>query len=150
MMSLIKSTKQLFISLNIALLLLCNSALADIAVIAHVDNTAALNAEDLRLRFLGRALSPHSTAQNTTPVNLPFGHPSRVLFDREILGKSEANVRTYWARMIFTSRARPPFELSQDDKVLEFVKTHENAVGYINSELVTDEIRVIFTLKSSE
>ena len=135
---------------SLIFLLLSNLAFADIAIITHPDNKVDLSIEDIRLRFLGKHLNKESAAIKITPINLPFGHPSRAQFDRMALDKSEANIRTYWARMIFTSRARPPLEFNTETQVIQFVKTHPESIAYIDSKLANKGVKVLMTFSPEE
>ncbi len=130
--------------------MLCSLACADIAVVTNLDNDIELSLEEIRLRFLGKHLNKGSAATQIKPVNLPFGHPSRSLFDRQALDKSEANIRTYWARMIFTSRARPPIEFEAEAQVLQYIQQHPKAVGYIDTKSIDDSVKVLYTFPSRQ
>lgn len=147
---LIKAFKRTLTMMSFLMLIICHNAIADIAVITHTENASKLSLTEIRLKFLGKRLHPDSDALKMIPVNLPFGHPTRSSFDREVLNKSEANIRTYWARMIFTSRARPPREFTDEKQIIAYIKQHPETVGYIDADKVSDEIKVLFTISSPQ
>jgi hypothetical protein len=41
-------------------------------------------------------------------------------------------VRAFWQQQIFSGRDVPPPELASDKEVMEFVKQHAGAVGYMS------------------
>lgn len=65
-------------------------------------------------------------------------------FSRSIHGKSVAYVTRYWQRLIFAGRGIPPVELRTHDAVVDFVKTHRGAIGYVDARApVSDGVKVI-------
>lgn len=65
-------------------------------------------------------------------------------FSRAIHGKSVAYVTRYWHRVIFAGRGVPPEELPSDAAVIEFVKAHRGAIGYIaRGTLAGSDVKVI-------
>jgi hypothetical protein len=66
------------------------------------------------------------------PVDLPPAAAERASFSREVLGRSVAAVRAYWQQRIFSGRDVPPPELANDERVVEYVVTHRDAVGYVS------------------
>lgn len=55
----------------------------------------------------------------------------RERFSRAVHGKNVAYVTRYWQRLIFSGRGIPPRQLPGDAAVLELVKHHRGAIGYI-------------------
>jgi len=76
------------------------------------------------------------------PVDQAPASHVREHFSRAIHGKSVAYVIRYWQRLIFAGRALPPPEVRSDAAVVEFVKKHPSAIGYIASEPPAD-VKVI-------
>lgn len=55
----------------------------------------------------------------------------REQFSRAIHGKTLAYVTRYWQRVIFAGRGVPPRTLPSNAAVIEYVKTHPGAIGYV-------------------
>ena len=66
------------------------------------------------------------------PVDQSADSDVRRRFSEEVLERSVTAVRSYWQQVIFSGRDVPPPELSGDGTVLEYVKNHPGAVGYIS------------------
>ena len=66
------------------------------------------------------------------PVDLGPTAPARSSFTREVLGRSVAAVRAYWQQRIFSGRDIPPPALTSEAGVVEYVLTHEEAIGYVS------------------
>jgi ABC-type phosphate transport system substrate-binding protein len=56
----------------------------------------------------------------------------REAFSTAALGRSPRAVIVHWQRQIFSGRDVPPRELESDDAVVEYVRTHAGAVGYVS------------------
>ncbi|MCC5825000.1 phosphate ABC transporter substrate-binding protein [Alkalimonas sp.] len=111
---------------------------ADIAIIAH-PATAEVSMEEVSRIYMGRAGS-------LMPVNLPENNPLRDQFEQEALGRSPAQMKAYWSRLVFTGKGRPPVEVDSVAAKIEFVAANPNSLGYIPASEVTDQVRVIATL----
>lgn len=111
---------------------------ADIAVIAH-PATADVSLDEVSRIYMGRA-------GNLMPVNLPENNPLRDQFEQEALGRSPAQMKAYWSRLVFTGKGRPPVEVDSVQAKIEFVASNPNSLGYIPASEVTDQVRVIATI----
>jgi ABC-type phosphate transport system substrate-binding protein len=103
-------------------------------VIVHRSNAvSSLSRAELSAIFMRRTRSwPDRT--EVRPVEPPARSRVREQFSRAIHGKSVAYVTRYWHRVIFAGRGVPPEELASDEAVIELVKTHRGAIGYIARE----------------
>ena len=95
--------------------------------------------------FLGnfRQLPSGITAQ---PVDLPPAHPDRAEFYHRLVGKSPAEINTYWARQMFSGKTRPPIQTEQFDEALALVHSVEGAVTYMERDKVSGNLKIVFEL----
>ncbi|WP_461422270.1 hypothetical protein [Ketobacter sp.] len=68
---------------------------------------------------------------------------TRVQFYRGLVNKSVAEVNAYWAKLLFTGRATPPQTVESAAGVLQAVKSNLNAIGYVDINDLTDEVKVV-------
>jgi hypothetical protein len=66
------------------------------------------------------------------PLDLAPTTSARSSFTKQVLGRSVAAVRAYWQQRIFSGRDVPPPELTSDERAIEYVLRHEEAVAYIS------------------
>jgi len=118
------------------------SALADVSVIVNKSNTVDIPVEDIKRLFLGKQ-SEFSNGSEAIPVNLSVGNGSRVEFDESVLGRSSAQVQSYWSKLVFTGKGTPPKEVDSDAAALELVLKNPSTIAYIDSSKVTGDVRVI-------
>lgn len=119
---------------------------ADIAVITHPDNTNTLDEDQVRNIFLGKT-KVFPNGQRVNVFSLKKGHKSRDEFNRSLLHKSESNLNAYWARMIFSSRAKPPTEVGDEQSLIHTVANDQSSIGYIDADLANNQITVILIIK---
>lgn len=76
-------------------------------------------------------------------VDQRFDAPARQTFSETVLRRSLAAVRNYWQQRIFTGRGVPPPELPSDAAVLDYVRQHPGAVGYVSASAETSSVKVL-------
>lgn len=127
-------------------LLATHQASADILVVVNKSNeTAALSKLQLIDLYMGR----FRTLPNRQPVRL-FDHSEdsslRNQFYRELIDKSVAEVNAFWARLLFTGRAKPPELLSDNDSLFAAIDKDSRAIGYINEQDLQDNMKIVYRL----
>lgn len=114
-------------------------ALAQIAVIVHPSNSANLTNDELVRIYTGR-----SNAFNA--VNLAESVPLRAQFDEKGVGRTSAQLKAHWSKLVFTGKGTPPTELASEQEVLNFVASNPQAIGYISAASVSDAVKVALTI----
>ena len=110
-----------------------NPALAGVAVIVNKGNPIdEIEKHDLEDLYMGRHLYFPNRHQ-AVRLDLPPNSTIRQQFYRKLVNRSVAEVNAYWARLLFTGLASPPQVLQSTTEVIEFVRKHENAIGYVDS-----------------
>lgn len=118
---------------------------ASVAVIVNPDNNAQLDQRQLRNIYLGKS-RVFPDGREAEPYDLAAGEP-RAQFIRKVLKRSEANLNSYWARMLFSSQGKPPRELDSQQAVIKAVAANKGAIGYVDSDQVDDSVRVLMTIE---
>jgi hypothetical protein len=62
------------------------------------------------------------------------------------LGISVANIMVIWTKKQFSGKAMPPELLDYEEEMLKKVATTPNAIGYIQSSKVTNDVKVLFEI----
>lgn len=78
------------------------------------------------------------------PLDLPNGSASRDAFYQQVTGKSAEQMKSYWARMIFTGRGMPPREVSSERELGMLVGSDPGFIGYVEESRVPAGLRVVF------
>ena len=120
---------------------------ADIAVIVNKDNNVSeIAAKDLRMIYLGKR-STFDNGLNAQPLDQLEGSELQKLFAKSVLRKTPSSLNSYWSRQMFSGKGTPPNQINGGDSaIIDNVSSNKNAVAYINSDNVTDDVKVILTI----
>ncbi|MBP8926610.1 MAG: hypothetical protein KBG75_12190 [Pseudomonadales bacterium] len=80
------------------------------------------------------------------PIDLPPGHPARAEFYRLLVGKNPAEINTYWARLIFSGKTRPPIQAQQVEDAMSMVQGSIGAITYLERSKVSGRLKIVFEL----
>ena len=143
-MKLLKNSLVLALTLSSALV--THAALADIAIIVNVNNANTISDDDIDRIFLGKNKS-FASGDSIKAVNLKSGDATREEFEEKALGKSSKQVKAYWAKLIFSGKAKPLVETGSDAEALAFVAANPEAIAYVDAASVNDSVKVVKVIK---
>jgi len=113
-----------------------------VTVVSAESSVAELQQHELINIFLGKT-QRLSDGTQVVPIDLREGSPLREEFYRRYAGKSPAQMKSYWSRMIFTGRGRPPKSLSDSLEIKRWLAVQPRAIGYIDRALVDTTVKVV-------
>ena len=120
-------------------------ALADVVVVVSAKSPVGnLTAEQVSQLFLGKTSTFPGGAQ-AMPIDQAEGQPPRDEFYTKITGKSAAQVKAYWSKIIFTGKGQPPRELPNTAEVKKMVSANPNTIGYIEKSAVDSSVKVVLS-----
>jgi ABC-type phosphate transport system substrate-binding protein len=121
-----------------------HSAMAQVAVVAGAKSAAtALTAEQAANLFLGKS-DQIAGVGTALLLDQPEAAPVRELFYTKVAGKSAAQVKAVWSRLMFSGKATPPKEVPNSAEVKKLVAANPNAIGYIEKSAVDASVKVLF------
>lgn len=139
-----KFTTQLLLLLTTSLFSLLTQA--QNVIIVHPGVQIDLSQQDVERLFLAKTKT-FPDGGVAVPVNRQEGEKIKVAFDHRILGKNESQMKSYWAKLIFTGKAVPFKQLNSDQEVMEFVANHPGAIGYVDAANADDSVKVLFSFQ---
>lgn len=116
-----------------------------IVVVINADsNIEQLTKEEVINIFLGRfrQFSAGTTAQ---PID-QMDQTKRALFYKKLVGKELADINSYWARLIFSGKTKPPRQANNVEDLIRLINTVPGAVGYMEISEINSNVKVAFTL----
>lgn len=136
----VKTAVALFVSI---LSFVSPATTAEIAVIVNPSNSATISIDDVKSLFYGKQKG-FSDGKTALVLSLSEGEPLRSEFNTSVLGKTDAQVKAYWSKLIFTGKGTPPKEVTAQE-MLELVAKNPNTIGFVNASSVNDNVKVIAT-----
>lgn len=120
-------------------------AFAQVAVVVSPKSpVTTMTADQVSAIFLGKS-STLPTGGTAVPTDLPDSAPAHDLFYTKVTGKSSAQVKAAWSRLVFSGKATPPKELGSAADVKKFVASNPDAIGYIEKSAVDSSVKVVFS-----
>jgi len=130
----------------IAIALGMSSAVAEadvVAVVSAKSPIAALDKSQVADIFLGKA-SRFPNGLQAVPIDQAEGSAVRDEFYGKVVGKTAAQIKAYWSKIIFTGRGQPPTSVSNSIEMRKRISDNPAAIGYIDRSMVDDSVRVVF------
>ncbi|AOE60268.1 phosphate ABC transporter substrate-binding protein [Pseudomonas corrugata] len=117
--------------------------MADVVVVVSTASPVkALASSQVANIFLGKA-SRFPGGEQATPIDQAEGSAARDEFYTRYTGKSAAQLKTHWSKIIFTGRGQPPETVSNGAEVKKYVASKPGAIGYIDAREVDGSVRVV-------
>ncbi|CAH0283862.1 phosphate ABC transporter substrate-binding protein [Pseudomonas mediterranea] len=117
--------------------------MADVVVIVSTASPVkALASNQVANIFLGKT-SRFPEGGQAIPIDQPEGSAARDEFYSTYTGKSAAQLKTHWSKIIFTGRGQPPETVSNGAEVKKHVAGNPASIGYIDAREVDGSVRVL-------
>jgi len=113
-----------------------------VAVVSAKSQVTTLSKGQLADIFLGR-VSRFPDGVRAVPIDQAEGSVVRDEFYAKVAGKSPAQVKAYWSKIIFTGRGQPPRAVTSSREMKERIRENPAAIGYIDATLADDSVRII-------
>jgi ABC-type phosphate transport system substrate-binding protein len=133
-----------WILIGLALGLTSSVAMADVVVVVSAKSpVGALSKAQVEDIFLGKAIRfPDGT--QAVAIDQAEGSAVRDEFYNKVVGKSAAQIKAYWSKIIFTGRGQPPPSVSSTIEMIKRISANPAAIGYIDRDMLNDSVRVVF------
>ena len=113
-------------------------------VVVHSSNPEAqFTARELS-RVFRKDVTRWSDGSAIVPVDMGSESPVREAFSQRVHGKRAHAMLAYWQQQVFSGRAVPPVERRTDADVIDYVRTHPGAIGYVSTAAALPaEVKVV-------
>lgn len=130
-------------ALLILLSLTCTALHADVVVIVSSKTPInTLNEEQVRELFLGETKTINGNL--LLPLDQTLGENSRNYFYTEIIKKSEAELKAYRSRLIFTGKGQAPLVIGTDAEMQHMISNNPNLIGYSTATGLSSSVKVVY------
>lgn len=118
-------------------------AAAEVVVVVSANSPITrLSDSEIADAFLGK-LTRVSGGPAFVPLDQPEGSAAREAFYLKFTGKSPAQLKAFWSKVIFTGRGRPPRALPNDAEVIRALQANPGAIGYVERASVGPAARIL-------
>lgn len=116
---------------------------ANIAVIVHPSNQQAITDTDVKNLFTGRQKS-FADGSPAIVLNLTSGDATQSAFNNKALGRSDAQLKAFWSKVMFTGKGNPPKEVDSAE-MLKLIAENPSIIGVIDASQATSAVRIAIT-----
>ncbi|MCG8312999.1 MAG: phosphate ABC transporter substrate-binding protein [Pseudomonadales bacterium] len=122
-------------------------ACAELAVVVNLENPIdSISVDELINIYLGKSRQL-AGGTKVIPIDQVEGESARIEFYDKVIKKSPSQLNSYWSRLIFAGKGRPPYAVTDDHEVIEFVSANPSMLGYVDMTAVDDSVKVILTIQ---
>ncbi|MDP3536505.1 MAG: hypothetical protein Q8S08_14065 [Halomonas sp.] len=132
-----KTSRALFVALLLFTFASFASA-AELVVIGH-PTASSLTKSQVADIYLGKSSSG-------TLYDLPESSPLYASFYEQATGRNVSQVKSTWARIVFSGQTQAPTQLPNSDAVRAAVSEDPRAIGYIEKSALDDSVKVLLEL----
>jgi ABC-type phosphate transport system substrate-binding protein len=119
------------------------TARAEVVVVVSAENPVeSLSRAELADIYLGR-MTRFPNGESVVPVDQRETSPTHHEFYSRYLGRTPAQIKAHWSKLIFSGRGQPPRTVAGDKAVAEFVAGNHHAIGYLSPDRVDKRLRVV-------
>jgi ABC-type phosphate transport system substrate-binding protein len=130
-------------------LLICSQVASAGTLVVIVNRTSGVD-ELTRYQvldiFLGRYRKLPSGV-TALPIDLAGNTAERESFYRVVARKDLAEISSYWARLVFSGQASPPFQAADARTAVDLVASNPSAIAYVDSSAVDDRVKVVLEIR---
>ncbi len=113
-----------------------------VVIVSQKSAVTALSRAQVADLFLGK-LSRLPGGTKAVPLDQPEGSKVRDSFYTEYAGKSAAQVKAHWSKIIFTGRGQPPAQVADSQAARQRVAENPGAIAYIERSLADETVRIV-------
>lgn len=120
----------------------CTATAEVVAVVSARSPVTTLTRDQASDIFLGKS-NRFPDGTSAQPIDLVEGSPARDEFYLVFAGKSPAQVKAHWSKIIFTGRGRPPPDVANGAEIRKRLAEHPGAIGYLAPDMVDANVRIV-------
>jgi ABC-type phosphate transport system substrate-binding protein len=115
---------------------------AEIEVIVHPSNAAAMDKDAIKRIFLGKTRAFPGGGE-AVPVSLKEGSAESAEFTKGVLSKTPKQLKAYWAKMVFTGKGTPPRQMDDAGKLVELIAANPSLIGFVPAGSASGNVKVV-------
>lgn len=111
-------------------------------LITHRDSNLSVSADHLKRLYFGK-ISSLPNGRKVTVLVYADDDEQFQQFTRQHLRRTSQQLRSFWAKQLFTGRGNMPIHVNSLEEMLSLVASSEEYVGYIPIEALQESVRVL-------
>jgi ABC-type phosphate transport system substrate-binding protein len=113
-----------------------------VAVVASTSPVTHLSKSQVANIFLGKS-KQYPNGGPAVPIDQAEGSTGRNEFYTKASGKSPAQIKAYWSKIIFTGKGQPPKVIADSTALKQLLASNPSAISYMEQSLVDTNLKVV-------
>lgn len=113
-----------------------------VAVVASTSPITSLSKSQAANIFLGKSRQ-YPNGEPAVPIDQAEGSAERNEFYTKVSGKSPAQIKAHWSKIIFTGKGQPPKVIADSTALKQLLASNPSAIGYLEQSLVDTNLKVV-------
>jgi hypothetical protein len=136
-------SRSAFTAAGLVLCLATGAAMADVvAVVSSKSPVSVLSKNQVTEIFLG-IVTKFPDGTQAMPIDQQEGSPGRDEFYATFAGRSPAEIKSHWTKIIFTGRGKPPRTVADSVEAKKLTAANLQAISYMERRDVDSSVKVI-------
>ncbi|WP_100658771.1 hypothetical protein [Alteromonas flava] len=114
-----------------------------VVVVNKNSNIAELSKKEVIDIYMGRYVR-FPNGDPVKPIDFPENSNTKQQFYKLLVNQDERKIKSYWSRLLFSGRAKPPVETSDAAEVVELLVNKTDSLAYVDRSLVTPEMKIVY------
>lgn len=115
---------------------------AEVVVIGNPSITASLSKAEVKNLFLGKRKALPDGTKIAVVEQAPDSNV-RSEFHTKFTKKTQAQLNSYWTRLVFTGKGKMPKEASDSKEIISMIASNPGLIGYVDSSEVSAGVVVL-------
>lgn len=133
----------------LVILLLCGSGYSQVAIIANKSVKLDKIEQAELLDYYSRDLKFWDNGDPIVIFDLKVKNKVRDIF-YNFLGKSSSRMKSIWMKKMLLGEGDPPEPLDSEKDMLSKIIETPGSIGFINADLVTDEVKLLRIINNED
>lgn len=117
-----------------------------VVVVSHQSVLGELSHNQVADIFLGKT-SRLPDGGRVVPIDLAEGSRVRDEFYMKLSGKSPAQVKAHWSRIVFTGKGQPPKEMPNSNALKKIIADDPRFIGYMDRSAVDASVKTVVLIQ---
>lgn len=113
-----------------------------VAVVSAKSTVTALSRNQVADIFLGKT-ARFPDGSPAVPIDQAEASAARAVFYTQFTGRSAAQMKAHWSKIIFTGRGKPPKAVTNGIEARTLIAANPQAIGYLDRESVDGSVRIL-------
>ncbi len=114
----------------------------EIMVVVHPSNAAMFDKGSIQRIYLGKTRA-FPGGEEALPLSLRETSVTSANFTRNVLAKTPKQLKSYWAKMVFTGKGTPPKQMDNSKQIIDLVSNNPNFIGFVKEGTDNGGVKVV-------